>query len=211
MSKKGATPQRAKPVAAPFVSAPLPVVKSISNPKDLPAPELDLRDDGPEHRHFPRARFSAPVSIWIGEGAERRFSATLRCTNISVSGMFLDSTFFLPIGTEVLVSVPLEAGQDPVLARAEVVREERVNPRTGQGRSGFGLRFAEFFGQTEVMLARLFLAQRLRNFAQSYLQSKRARSLSSELERGVDALAAWELSKATSPGDPWRGELTGEE
>src|SRR3954447_6529989 len=84
---------------APFVSAPLPQVTSSLANKDLPPPELDLRDGGPEHRHFPRARFAAPVSVWIGEGSERRFSATLRSSNISVSGLFLESTFFLPIGT----------------------------------------------------------------------------------------------------------------
>jgi hypothetical protein len=47
---------------------------------------------------------------------------------------------------------------------------------------------------------------RLRSFAEEYLQSRRARSLPNELERVVDVLAAWELLKATSPGDPWRGE-----
>jgi hypothetical protein len=47
---------------------------------------------------------------------------------------------------------------------------------------------------------------KLRAFAEEYMQSRRARALPNELERVVDVLAAWELMKATTPGDPWRGE-----
>ena len=41
---------------------------------------------------------------------------------------------------------------------------------------------------------------------EDYLKSQRARSLPNELERVIDVMAAWELLKATTPGDPWRGE-----
>ena len=82
----------------------------------------------------------------------------------------------------------------------------RSAPTARSGRTGFGIRFVEFSGQTEVSLARLFLGMKLRAFAEEYMQSRRARSLPNELERVVDVLAAWELLKATTPGDPWRGE-----
>jgi hypothetical protein len=157
----------------------------------------------PEHRHFPRARIATRFEVWREEAGQRTFSATLLSHNVSISGAFLDSTFFLPLGTQLQVRFSLEEGAEPVLARAEIVREERTG---AGGRSGFGLRFVEFTGQTEVSLARLFLGMRLRTFAEEYLQSRRARSLPNELERVVDVLAAWELLKATSPGDPWRGE-----
>jgi hypothetical protein len=157
----------------------------------------------PEHRHFPRARVATRFELWREEDGRRTFSATLVSTNVSVSGAFLESTFFLPVGTELQVRFSLEEGMEPVLARGEIVREARSDE---EGRSGFGIRFVEFTGQTEVSLARLFLGTRLRSFAEEYLQSRRARSLPSELERVVDVLAAWELLKATSPGDPWRGE-----
>jgi len=123
---------------------------------DLVGPkiELDTQDDGPEHRAFPRAKLAVPFVLWIGEGETRRFSATLTSANVSVSGAFLKSSFFLPV--------------------------------------------------TEVALARLFLGEQLRKFAEGYLGSPRARSLTSELDRVVDALAAWELMKVTSPDDPWR-------
>jgi hypothetical protein len=124
---------------------------------------------------------------------------------VSVSGAFLESTFFLPMDTELRVRFSLEEGAAPVEARARIVREERPR-REGEDASGFGIRFEEFYGQTEVSLARLFLDMRLRTFAEEYLRSNRARGLPNELERVVDALAAWELLKANNPTDTWRGE-----
>lgn len=168
-------------------------------------PELDDYG-GLEHRKFPRAKMSVPFRLSIGEGDEVRFQATLFSHNVSVSGAFLESTFFLPIGTEVSAAFVLDADEDPVLARAEIVRQETLG-RDGRGRSGFALRFVEFFQQSEVTLAKLFLGARLKLFAEAYLSSKRARSLGSELERCVDALAAWELKKVTSAESPW-GEST---
>lgn len=157
---------------------------------------------GSEHRQFPRALMNVPFRLWMGEGEARTFSASLKSSNISVSGAFLESTFFLPIGSELQTSFELEAGEEPVLARAEIVRQESPDGQ-GRGRSGFALRFIEFFSQSEVTLAKLFLGDRLREFAEGYLASKRARSLNNEFDRCVDALAAWELKKVTSTSDAW--------
>jgi hypothetical protein len=158
-----------------------------------------------EHRHFPRARLATSFEVWIDDGGgQRRFTATLRSANVSVGGAFLESTFFLPLDTELRVRFSLEPGAAPVEARARIVREQR--PRREDEPTGFGIRFEEFYGQTEVSLARLFLDMRLRTFAEEYLRSNRARGLPNELERVVDALAAWELLKANNPTDTWRGE-----
>jgi hypothetical protein len=161
-------------------------------------------DEELEHRHFPRARLATNFELWIDEGGARRFTATLRSANVSVGGAFLESTFFLPMDTELRVRFSLEEGAAPVEARARIVREQR--PRREDDPTGFGIRFEEFYGQTEVSLARLFLDMRLRTFAEEYLRSNRARGLPNELERVVDALAAWELLKANNPTDTWRGE-----
>ena len=180
------------------------VLSTALHRADLVGPriELDTQDDGPEHRAFPRAKLAVPFVLWIGEGDGRRFSATLQSVNVSVSGAFLRSSFFLPVGTEMLVRFHVEPSGPAVEARVEVLRQETEADRTG--RVGMGLRFLEFFRQTEVTLARLFLGEQLRKFVETYLASSRARSLGSELDRVVDALAAWELSKVTSPNDPWR-------
>jgi hypothetical protein len=160
-------------------------------------------DDTDEHRGFPRIATQTSFSLWIGDGSERRFAASLRALNLSVSGAFLQSSFFLPMRTELRVSFVLDQSDEPVQARAQIVREERGDSRSASGKTGFGIRFLEFYGQTEVTLAKLFLGQGLRAFVQQYLQSKRARSLGSELERTVDSLAAWELLRVTTARDPW--------
>ena len=191
------------PLAARTASA-SPAARSVaatSNVRVGKPPQLDPHD-GPEHRQFPRAKMTVPFRLWVGEGDDLRFEATLRSGNVSVSGAFLESTFFLPIGTEVRTSFALDPEEEPVLARAQIIRTESAG-RDGQGRTGFALRFVEFFEQSEVTLARLFLGARLKDFAEGYLASKRARSLTSELDRCVDALAAWELQKVTTTDSPW--------
>ncbi|MFL5353794.1 PilZ domain-containing protein [Archangium sp.] len=187
----------ARPAASP---SPSPARSSFFSPVIEPGGEDEL-----EHRHFPRARLATSFEVWIDDGGgERRFTATLRSGNVSVGGAFLESTFFLPMDTELRVRFSLEPGAAPVEARARIVREQR--PRREDEATGFGIRFEEFYGQTEVSLARLFLDTRLRTFAEEYLRSNRARGLPNELERVVDALAAWELLKANNPTDSWRGE-----
>lgn len=196
-----------KPVPPPLsvTRTQTPAPKQSGQERTKVTPQLDPHD-GPEHRQFPRAKMTVPFRLWMGEGDDLRFEATLRSGNVSVSGAFLESTFFLPIGTEVRASFALDPTEEPVLARAEIIRTETPG-RDGRGRTGFALRFVEFFEQSEVTLARLFLGARLQEFAQGYLASKRARSLTSELDRCVDALAAWELQKVTTTASPW-GEST---
>ncbi len=181
---------------------PTPEVKG-GGPKALKTPPpLDASFRGEEHRQFPRARLAVRFNAWIGEGEDRTFEATFLSSNLSVSGAFLESSFFLPMNTEMRVSFELDEDEDPVQARAQIVREERSD-RGSDGRTGFGIRFVEFFAQSEVTLAKLFLGQQLREFAEGYLSSKRAKSLSNEIDRVIDALAAWELQKVTSPNDTW--------
>jgi hypothetical protein len=204
------TPELARPAVkahVPRVSLPRPGENPGTQARRgavaLEAPIIDARvGNEPEHRQFPRARLATRFDLWREEAGKRTFAASFTSRNVSVSGAFLESTFFMPMGTELNARFSLEGAAEPVLARAQIVREERNGP---EGRSGFGIRFIEFSGQTEVSLARLFLGVRLRQFVEQYLQSRRARSLPNELERAVDVLAAWELLKATSPGDPWQG------
>ncbi len=192
------------PRPAPFASRFAPAPASAA-PRPFFSPVIAQGSaEETEHRSFPRASLATSVEVWVERDGERRFTATLRSTNVSVGGAFLESTFFLPLDTEVRVRFSLEPGAPPVEARARVVREQR--PRREGEPSGFGVHFEEFYGQTEVALARLFLDTRLRAFAEEFLRSPRARGLSNELERVVDALAAWELLKAHTATDSWRGE-----
>ncbi|NTX04057.1 PilZ domain-containing protein [Myxococcus sp. CA051A] len=197
------------PAPAPVARAPVVVKDEVRKPAaSLPtfSPLIERNQGEPEHREFPRAQLTTRFEVWVDDAeGGRRFAASLASINVSVSGAFLESTFYLPMGTVLGVSFSLEPGASPVRARAEIVREEREDGP--EGRSGFGIRFLDFSGQTEVALARLFVGARLRAFAEDYLHSQRARSLPNELERVVDVLSAWELLKATSTeADPWQAK-----
>jgi hypothetical protein len=185
-----------------MAARPPPSFRVPSPPASAPtAPELEQGPPTPEHRQFPRARLGARFEVTVGEDAAPTFRAGLDSENISVSGAFLHSTFFLPLGTRVRVRFTLPSGEE-ILAEAQVVREERLD-RQGKGRSGMGLRFARFYGQSDVGLTRLFIGDRLAAFAEEYLRSPRAKSRQGEHERVVDALAAWELEQRYRLEDPW--------
>jgi hypothetical protein len=182
----------------------LPAVRAMREQKV----SIETGEGTLEHRQYPRARITVPVRVWIGEGKEQTFSATLRTANISVSGAFLESTFFLKLGTELSLRFELDEDGESVLGRAQVVREERPARGDDGGRTGMGIRFVAFEAQSEVTLARLFLGDTLREFAAEFLGSARAKSLGSEFERVVDSLAAWELARVTRNTDPWQlGEM----
>ncbi|WP_426750899.1 PilZ domain-containing protein [Myxococcus sp. Y35] len=197
--------KEARPAAVPARPGGGAAAAVRAEPRPAFSPLIEMNQGEAEHRHFPRAQLATRFEVWVDDDAGgRRFAASLMSVNVSVSGAFLESTFYLPLGTVLGVRFALEEGATPVLARAEIVREERGDGPGG--RSGFGVRFLDFSGQTEVALARLFVGMRLRAFAEDYLKSQRARSLPSEVERVVDVLAAWELLKATSSvSDPWQG------
>src|SRR5262245_979761 len=99
---------------------------------------------GGEHRAFPRVPMEAKFALSIERDGELLFSAVLASDNLSVSGVFLRSTFFLPVGTDVGVSFNLDAELPTVFARATVVRIERPEPRHPDS-GGMGLRFLEFY------------------------------------------------------------------
>jgi hypothetical protein len=174
----------------------------VSLPVASRAPHVSFETDRgeEEHRGFPRALLQIPVRIWVGDVNNQRFKATLVSFNLSVSGSFLQSSFFLPLNTEVHVAFELGA-TEKVHARAEVIRDERSEKAN---RTGMAIRFLEFFDQSEVAMAKLFLGDLIRGFAGDYLNSARGKAAKNELDRVVDLLAAWELNRSNTPTDPWR-------
>jgi hypothetical protein len=199
MAKKNVSSHASKPRAATND-------QSVSmSPMANSRPLVLERDKGePEHRGFPRAALETAFRLSIGQGEQTKFSAVLASANLSVSGAFLKSSFFLPIGTELKVNFSVD--DEDVEATAEVVREERRDER-----AGFAIRFVDFFGQSEVAMAKLFLGDVLRVFAHEYLNSKRGKGAGNEMERAIDLLAAWELRRINTPTDAWRPEVAEKE
>lgn len=182
--------------SAPRVTSPAPRPR----PASARAPERSSERE--EHRAFPRAPIRVPFKVTIpgDKDDDTRFSATLQSANLSVSGVFLESTFFLRIGQEVHVEFEMPEEENPLVkARATIVRDQR-----DRDQSGFALRFNEFYEQTEATLAKVFLGERLRTFAGEYMKSRRAKEMRNELDRLTDALAAWELLKITAGHDVWQ-------
>lgn len=145
-------------------------------------------------RRYPRAGLNVKVRLSIGTGRDKRFEATLHARNISVSGVFFESTFFLKLGQMVDVELQLPPRGRLVRARGRVVRVESMD-ESGKAISGFALRFEEYFDSSDVVLANYFLAPALRDFVERYAQKNRLRAPSEYVEQVVDILSAWELSK----------------
>ena len=147
---------------------------------------------GREARKYPRAELHVRARLSIAGDRTRSFEASLPTTNISVGGMFLESTFFLKLGT--LLDVELELPQPvgrTVHARGQVVRVETLSADQTTGQSGFALRFTEYLDGSEVILATYFLAPLLRDFIQDYAKQHRLRASEDYVNHTADVLAAW--------------------
>ena len=150
---------------------------------------------GPQGFRLPRARMAVAFELHIGDGRDKRFSANLPSRDLSVTGAFLKSSYFLPVGTRLKVSFQVDEDLPPLRASAEIVRHEKAGPG---GEGGFAIRFSEFEGDSRVLVTELILGERLHVFIDRYLRSKRSRQFHGEAEKMADLLASWELHKATA-------------
>ncbi|MBL8954552.1 MAG: PilZ domain-containing protein [Myxococcaceae bacterium] len=158
---------------------------------------------GKDARKYPRADVNVKVKLALAGDRTRTFEASLPTTNISVGGMFLESTFFLKLGTLLDVTLELPPHGRTVHARGQVVRIETMSSDASQGHSGFALRFLEYLDGSEVVLATYFLAPILREFIQDYAKQHRLQASNDYVNHTADVLAAWELRKAELGADVW--------
>lgn len=136
----------------------------------------------------------------LADDPSRSFEASLPTVNISVGGLFLESSFFLKLGTKLLVHLSLPPKGREVMVKGDVVRVET----SGDGPGGFALRFTEYLDGSEVALATHFLSPVLREFISSYAKQHRFDASPEYLAHTADVLAAWELKKAELGGDVWQ-------
>jgi len=158
---------------------------------------------GRDARKYPRAELHVKAKLALAGDKTRTFEAALPTANISVGGMFLESTFFLKLGTMLDVTLELPPHGRTVHARGQVVRVETLSSDASQGQSGFALRFTEYLDHSEVVLATYFLAPILREFIQEYARQHRLNAGPEYVSRTADVLAAWELRKAELGADVW--------
>ena len=134
------------------------------------------------------------MKLSVGPQKERRFEAHLKSADISVSGVFFESTFLLKVGQRVDVELTLPPRRR-VVASGPVVRAQALGGH-GEIRSGFAVRFDDYRDDSEVALANYFLAPQLRAFLERYAKRQKVKPSSFFLEQAVEVLAAWELEKA---------------
>ena len=155
-------------------------------------------------RRFPRAGVSVKVHLTVGDGPNRSFEAMLPSRDLSVSGVFFESTFFLKIGQSVDVSFRLPPQNRQVRARGRVVRVETLEEGS-KPRTGFAVKFEQYYDSSDVVLANYFLAPALREFITSYASRSRLRLSDETVGLVVDVMSAWELEKMTESVDQlWR-------
>lgn len=154
---------------------------------------------GDARRQYPRAEVHVRASLALADDPTRVFEASLPTVNLSVGGLFLESSFFLKTGTRLLVTLQLPKQGREVKVKGEVVRVET----SGSGPSGFALRFTEYLDGSQVVLATHFLSPVLKEFLTQYAKEHRFDAGPEYLAHTADVLAAWELKKAELGGDVW--------
>ncbi|MFZ5441258.1 MAG: PilZ domain-containing protein, partial [Myxococcota bacterium] len=197
--------------AAPKAASPAPTTsrtQALSSLQRSPSPlpsklpiarPVEKEKKGDVRRQYPRAEIHVRAQLSLADDPSRSFEATLPTVNLSVGGMFLESSFFLKIGTRLLVTLQLPQRGREVKVKGEVVRIES----NASGASGFALRFTEYLDGSQVTLATHFLSPVLREFLSQYAKEHRFEASADYLAHTSDVLAAWELKKAELGGDVW--------
>jgi hypothetical protein len=151
-------------------------------------------------RRYPRADLQVSAKLALDGDKTHFFHATLPTANISVGGLFLQSTFFLKLGTRLEVELRLPPQDRVVKVKGTVMRVETAG---SDAQTGFAIRFTEYLGDSEVVLATHFLGPVLKAFLLKYTKERRLSASPEYLAHTADVLSAWELHKGQLGGDVW--------
>jgi hypothetical protein len=153
------------------------------------------RPDPKNKRMFPRARERFPVRLRMKD-KHKQFEATVYTADISLSGVFFATTFFLKPG--MVMDLEFNMPNDPrvVRVRGVIVREVRlVEAQRGRHtEAGFAMKFLEYFADAKTVLASSFLTADLDDFLADFIK-RRSQKPKNELEGLRDVLIAWEVGQ----------------
>lgn len=164
-----------------------------------------IQKPGPKNqRRYPRSdlKLKAKILVSGSKGQKKTLEAVLETRDVSMTGVFFESTFFMKVGTKVQVQFSLPGEKRQIIADGSIVREERAAAPGKAVRSGFAVHFSDFVADSAVVLASLFLAPRVKRFVETYLRSRREEDLRTEQDRLIDVVVGWELAK-TQYEDLW--------
>ena len=160
------------------------------------------KKNGSERRRFPRKEAEMKVRLRATKDRKTVFEAHLASRDISIGGIFLESDFFMKAGTKLKIEFELAGLSEVIEVKGEVVREERRTRGLKTMRTGFAIKFIEYFGDAKLLLATYFLAPKVRRFVIDYQKSGRKSRLRGEEERLIDLIVAWELNRYEA-GQGW--------
>jgi hypothetical protein len=149
-----------------------------------------------DKRLFPRTAERIPVQLSMRSG-NREFSARVYTFDISLTGVFFATDFFLKVGMELEAEFQMPDDDRIIHTRGVIVREVRVDERRPQRKdvvSGFAMRFTEYFDDAKTTLAGAFLGRELGGFVDDYLR-RRTKKRKTEAEQLRDVIVAWEVSR----------------
>lgn len=153
----------------------------------LPAPGwLRAEGRGDERRRFQRIPREMKVRLFAGGASKTHLECNLRSVDVSLSGLFLRSTFFLPEGTPVHleINVSSEHTAEASGTVARVVRDGDV--------TGFAIQFDGLGDAALRDLVRLFVGGRIEDFVQRFVRTYRGEGGRDLLWEG---LLSWELER----------------
>ncbi len=147
-----------------------------------------------EKREYPRQEKRLVADVFRRGGRKTSedysFTATMNTHDISAGGMFLESTFFLPEGTQYEVEFELpHVGF--VSMDAEVVHVLNGNNKSGKP-NGFASRFTNFYEDSEVALRAFLMHNDLVKFVRKELKGKKR---SWNEENLVELIVRWEMTQ----------------
>ncbi|MBN2495116.1 MAG: PilZ domain-containing protein [Deltaproteobacteria bacterium] len=148
---------------------------------------------GADRRRFPRKATVVKVRLEASSSRGMIFEASLPSRDVSIGGVFLESEFFVKLGSELEVRFELPGVDEPVHVKGAVIREQRG--RGDDQRSGFAIEFTNFYEDAEQALATYFLAPEVNRFVQAYRRRGRHRRIRNDEKRMVDLVVAWELDQ----------------
>lgn len=99
----------------------------------------DAQDAAPEEKRLHRRSIFRTLEV-RGESKKLFFTGYVR--NLSLGGLFIQTTSPKPVGSKLRLQIPLERGHPPVEAAAEVLWTQPFDVRS-KTPPGMGLRFTE--------------------------------------------------------------------
>jgi hypothetical protein len=193
--KPSVTPQKAAPSFARERSSTTtmraPSTRAVASVAPAtPAPTWKISNAlQDERRRFPRVQKDLPIRLFAGRDKSPSLECTLRSEDMSLSGIFLRSTFYLPEDMPVRIELLAPWGQ---LASVRGVVARVV--RSGQV-TGFGIHFSDLDADALTDLVCIFVGDHIQQFVADFASRQKGSVDTTVLS---EALLAWELARLRS-------------